>query len=239
MTRGTQSQLCGGRGEMEAESPSGVPSHKEPFPPIQGPPPTAGPAVSNCPVLVHWSLHPSSLFSLELLIRLPGKLRRPTVSLKTIRSIMSLLCLAASGGALLLRKSEVHSHTRQSNPRAFLPCSGSLPIPGTRLPQRLALPQGLSLCSPSCLQDSLCLLCPALCPRRGLLGAAAAAWAWPIEGIRMRKQAGRLLLFCLSLPGCCVWGTAASHWPAALEGWTLFHGSSSWQAPVIPPAPSS
>lgn len=151
MTRGTQSQLCGGRGEMEAESPSGVPSHKEPFPPIQGPPPTAGPAVSNCPVLVHWSLHPSSLFSLELLIRLPGKLRRPTVSLKTIRSIMSLLCLAVSGGALLLRKSEVHSHTRQSNPRAFLPCSGSLPIPGTRLPQRLALPQGLSLCSPSCL----------------------------------------------------------------------------------------
>lgn len=86
---------------------------------------------------------------------------------------------------------------------------------------------------------TLCLLCPALCPRKGLLGAAVAAWAWPIEGTRMRRQGGRLLLFCFSLPGCCVWGMAASRWPAALEGWTLFHGSSSWQALVMPPAPSS
>ena len=72
---------------------------------------------------------------------------------------------------------------------------------------------------PPCLQDSLCLLCPAPCPRRGLLEAAATAWTWPIEGTRMRRQGGRLLLFCFSLPGCCVWGTAASRWPAALEGW--------------------
>ena len=34
----TKPALCGGRGETEVKSPSGVPSHEEPFPPIQGPP---------------------------------------------------------------------------------------------------------------------------------------------------------------------------------------------------------
>ena len=62
---------------------------------------------------------------------------------------MSLLHLPPSG-VLLLHKSEVHTHTHWSHPiSAVLSCSGSLPIPGTHLPQRLALPQGLCLCSSS------------------------------------------------------------------------------------------
>lgn len=142
--------LCDRRGETEAEPPLGVPGHKEPFPPIQAPPPPrplpAAPAVSNCPVLVQMSLPPSSLFSLELLILLPAKLGPPKVCLKNIKQIASLLCLPPSGITQLAHPAP---SLPSSLPLALLPflatpaseagpASGSLPLlflfPGPFLP---------------------------------------------------------------------------------------------------------
>lgn len=105
-------------------------------------------SVRFCPLV----FAPIITFFTGVLDTSPWQAQTPTVSLNTIKSIMS-----PSGWLLLVVPSccarvKTMLIPAKSNPTsAFPPCSGSLPIPGTRLPQRLALLSGLSLCSPSCL----------------------------------------------------------------------------------------
>ena len=103
---------CGGgggdrRGKMEAELPLSVAGPKEPFPPRSGPSrPLPWSQQKSGPVPNVFA--PSSLFSLELLILLPAKLRPPKVFFKNINEITSLPCLVPSS-VLLLPKKETHT----------------------------------------------------------------------------------------------------------------------------------